>query len=147
MAKISGLKRLAFAAAVAGAVLSDIDILFFYFVDGRAIHHHRYWVHVPLFWAIVAGTTLPILWKSRFKSVGFAFFAAIYMHLILDSISGGIMWLAPLNTDLWALFTVTPSHSHWILSFLLHWTVLFEALIWATAIYLYAKGRRHSSAG
>jgi hypothetical protein len=52
------------------------------------------------------------------------------------------MWLAPLNTELVELVTVQPTHSHWILSFLLHWTFLFEVLIWIFALYLYLKGKK-----
>lgn len=136
-----------FAAAIVGAVLPDVDLLFFYFVDDRAIHHHRYWVHIPFFWAVLASVTLPFVWTSRFKPVAIAFFAAILMHLLLDSIGGGIMWLAPFNTELVELVTVRPTQSHWILSFLLHWTFLFEILIWVLAGYLYLKGSRRDTAG
>ena len=49
------------AAALLGAVLPDFDLLAFYLLDGRSIHHHRYWVHVPLFWAAAA-----VIWaRSR----------------------------------------------------------------------------------
>lgn len=37
------------------SVLPDFDLLWFYLVDNRSIHHHRYWVHIPAFW-LVAGT-------------------------------------------------------------------------------------------
>ena len=65
--------------------------------------------------------TLPAAWTSRFRPIAIAFFAAILMHLLLDSIGGGIMWLALFNTELVELVTVRPTQSHWILSFLLHW--------------------------
>ncbi|MFV0383565.1 metal-dependent hydrolase [Paracoccus sp. (in: a-proteobacteria)] len=142
LGKLSGLHGLAFSAAIAGAVLPDADILFFYFVDHKAIHHHRYWVHVPFFWAVVASVALPLLWRSRHRPAALAFFAAIFMHLILDSIGGGIMWLAPFNNELSGFVTVPPRYSNWVLSFLLHWTIVFEFLIWAGAACIFAKGRR-----
>ena len=40
--------------ALLGAVLPDFDMIWFLFVDQGAIHHHRSWMHVPLFWALVA---------------------------------------------------------------------------------------------
>ena len=147
LGKINGWRGPGFAAAIVGAVLPDVDLLFFYFVDERAIHHHRYWVHVPFFWAVIASVTLPAVWTSRFRPVAIAFFAAILMHLLLDSIGGGIMWLAPFNTELVELVTVRPTQSHWILSFLLHWTFLFEILIWLLAGYLYLKGPKRGTTG
>lgn len=125
--------------ALLGAVLPDLDLLFFYFVDGQRIHHHRYWVHIPAFWALVAALSLPILaWRGWLRP-GVVFFVAIAVHLLLDSVSGGILWAAPFDTRLYSLVTVPATQGHWILSFLLHWTFLFELLIWAIAAYLFVK--------
>ncbi len=70
-----------------GAVLPDFDMLLFHFVDDRSIHHHRYWVHVPVF----------------------------------------------------GLVTVPPTQSHWIASFILHWTFLLELIIWSVVIVMWRK--------
>ena len=120
LAKSSRLTGWTFAAAIAGAVFPDFDMLFFYFVDQQSIHHHRYWVHVPAFWIVVASVVLPIPWRSHHRAVALAFFAGILLHMLLDSIGGGIMWLAPFNTDLWELITVPANQPHWIWSFVLH---------------------------
>lgn len=136
-----------FAAAVAGAVCPDVDMLFFYFVDQQSIHHHRYWVHIPLFWLVMAGVVLPLLWRSRYRGIALAFFAGILLHLLLDSIGGGIMWLAPFSTHLWELVPIPASRSHWIWSFVLHWTFAFEIMIWGAAVYLYINGRPDDARG
>ncbi|MEM8593156.1 MAG: metal-dependent hydrolase, partial [Pseudomonadota bacterium] len=47
-------------AALIGSMLPDFDLIFFYLIDDRAIHHHRYWVHIPGFWVILALIVLPI---------------------------------------------------------------------------------------
>jgi len=143
--KISGIKGWTFAAAVFGAVFPDIDLIFFYFIDDRAVHHHRYWVHIPFFWLVVASISLPFLLRSRFKAAALAFSAAILMHLLLDSISGGILWLAPFDMELHQLVTVSATHSHWILSFIFHWTFTLELLIWSLAFFLFFKSRRAKS--
>jgi inner membrane protein len=44
-----------------GAEAPDIDIIWFHFVDEGAINHYRYWVHIPVFWAVVVVT----LWFRR----------------------------------------------------------------------------------
>jgi len=131
-------------AALIGAVLPDLDMIWFHLVDQRAFHHHRYWLHIPLFWAIVAAVILPglALFARRYLATGGIFIAAIFLHLVLDSIGGGIMWAAPFNDHLYALVTVPPTQAHWILSFVLHWTFLFEVAVWIAAVLLWRKRRQ-----
>ena len=131
-------------AALIGAVLPDADMLWFHFVDQGQIHHHRYWVHVPAFWAAIAALTLPVLAvrARRWLAPAAMFFAALLLHMVLDSIGGGILWGAPFSDHLYALVEVPASQPHWALSFLLHWTFLLELGIRALALYLWRKGRR-----
>ena len=122
-----------------GAVFPDIDMLWFHFVDGRAFHHHRYWVHIPAFWVALAVVALPLaLWLSYLRTA-LVFLAAILIHLMLDTIGGGIMWGAPFSDHLFELVTVPPNHGHWIVSFMLHWTFLAEIAIWSAALALWLR--------
>ena len=89
----------------------------------------------------MAAVVLPILWRSRYRAAALAFFAGILLHMLLDSIGGDIMWLAPFNTDLWELVSVPASQPHWIWSFVLHWTFALEAMIWGAAVYFFVRGR------
>lgn len=125
-------------AALLGAVLTDFDMIWFLFLDQGAIHHHRYWVHVPLFWVGVALVALPLiaLWARRYFGTACVFFASLLMHLLLDTLSGGILWGVSVRDHLFSLITVPASQSHWVLSFLLHWSFLPELLIWGWAIWL-----------
>lgn len=130
-------------AALIGAVLPDLDMIWFHLVDQRSIHHHRYWVHIPLFWMVVAAIVLPglALVARRWLATGMVFFAAIFLHLLLDSIGGGIMWAAPFSDHLYALVTVPATQAHWVLFFVLHWTFLLEIAVWGIAVLLWRKGR------
>jgi hypothetical protein len=134
--------RAVVAACLIGSILPDFDMLFFHFVDNKAFHHHKYWVHIPLFWALIAVVTLPLAIRLKRREMALAFFAAIFLHLLLDSIGGGIMWLAPVDDTLYALVTVQPTHSHWVWSFVFHWTFLAEVAIWLAAIALWWNERR-----
>ena len=136
LAKLAKYQRLAFAAALVGSVFPDLDMLFFHLVDNKSIHHHRYWVHIPLFWGILAAFALPLLWRTNYRVPAIAFFAALGIHLVLDSVGGGIMWLAPFSDYLWSLIIVPATQSHWVLSYLFHWTFLLEIMIWLLAAYL-----------
>jgi len=131
-------------AALVGAVWPDIDLFFFYFVDDRALHHHRYWVHAPAFVLVVSLALLVLTrwrWSSQFP-LAVAFCGAWGLHILLDSLAGDIMWLWPFSTQLFALFTVPAIHENWIVSFLLHWTFLAELAIWATTLTLLIQSRR-----
>jgi hypothetical protein len=132
---------LAWPAALVGAVFPDLDMIVFILVDHGSIHHHRYWVHAPAFWVVIAAIVLPILSRTRYLVAECMFLAAIFLHLVLDGIGGGIMWLYPFDETLYELVTVPATRSHWIWSFLFHWTILLEAGIWLFAAILFAADR------
>lgn len=141
----TGLAELAFFAALAGAVFPDVDLIWFYFVDDRAFHHHRYWVHAPVF-AAGCGVVLILLAVAlapKWKLAAIAFSAAWLLHILLDSVVGEIMWLWPYSTQLYSLFTVPGREGvHFIVAFLTHWTILFEGLVWTAAAVLWMRRRR-----
>jgi inner membrane protein len=122
-------------AALLGSVFPDFDMIWFLFIDQGAIHHHKYWVHAPGFWLILGGLTLPFL-RGTPRRAALMFLAAVMVHLILDSIGGGIMWLWPLSDHLYSLVTVQPTHGHWVLSFMAHWTFWLELGVIAMAGWL-----------
>jgi inner membrane protein len=130
-------------AALIGAMLPDLDLLWFYLVDDRAIHHHRYWVHIPGVWLAVMIVTMLALrqWRPNWLPPARVFFVAIFLHLFLDTVAGDIAWAWPLSDRLFHLFTVPATQSHFVWSFIFHWTFSFELMIWALAIYLYAKAK------
>lgn len=134
-------RGLPLAALLAGAVFPDIDLVWFYLVDHRAVHHHRYWLHAPGFWLIVAAVALPLLrlWAPRFVLPAALFVAAVFLHLVLDTLAGSIMWGWPFSTRLFALVEVPPvAQGHWIVAFLTHWTFLAEiALTLGAALLLF----------
>lgn len=128
--------------ALAGAVFPDLDMIWFHLVDHRAFHHHHYWVHIPAFWGVLAIAMLPLAaWAGR-SATAAVFLAAIFLHLVLDTIGGGILWAAPVSDHLFTLIEVPATHSHWVWSFIFHWTFLAELVIWVAAIGLWLQGKR-----
>lgn len=129
------LSRLAFTAAMIGAVAPDVDILWFYLVDDRGHHHHSYLTHRPIIWAgfLLAGMAIRI---GAARTGTFLTFlgAGGLVHMALDSITGEVAWLWPLSDATHPLVVVQATHSHWILSFLNHWTFKVEILITAIAL-------------
>ncbi len=116
-------------------------MLWFYLIDDRAFHHHRYWVHIPAFWAVIAAITLPLITilKRRYLPATVTFFAALLIHICLDTISGDILWGWPFSDTFTHLITITPRFDNWVLNFILHPVFAFELLIWAAAAYLFWK--------
>ena len=139
---VGGNVPLMLPAALLGAVAPDIDMIFFYLIDGGAVHHHGYWTHIPFFWLALTVVVLPILGRTRYLAAGIGFFSAVLLHLSLDSIAGSIMWLYPFSDRPLKLATVPPTRSHWIWSFVFHWTFAFEIAIWLTALALWTTRTR-----
>ena len=128
-------------AAVIGGVFPDLDLIWFYFVDDRAFHHHRYWVHIPLFWLCVAIPAILFIkrYANKYMAVGCAFFVAVFVHICLDSVAGDVLWAWPFSDEFFHLITVEAKYSHWILNFIFHPVFLLELLIWAIAAVLFVR--------
>ena len=130
-------------AVLLASVLPDFDMVWFHLVDGRSVHHHRYLTHIPAFWLIIAAITLPVIAVIRknwlFPAV--LCFVATLLHLALDTLVGSIMWQWPFNREFYQLAVVPASQSHWILSFVFHWSFLAELAICALAAIVFFRKR------
>lgn len=123
-------------AAVFGALAPDLDMIYFYLVDQRQTHHHKYFSHWPIVWLALG--TASALWACRSAGSIRALSAAAFalgglVHLVLDSLVGDIWWLAPVIDKPYALFTVAAVFKPWWLNFVLHWSFAAELAIcfWA----------------
>ena len=135
-------------ACVIGATLPDLDLLYFYLVDGRQTHHHRYFSHWPLLW--LGLTLLSAIWLALRRSsaaagTALAFALGGMLHMLLDSFVGDIWWLAPFHDHAYALFSVPARFQPWWLNFLLHWSFIAELAICLAALALYRSRRQHST--
>ncbi|RLK08103.1 metal-dependent hydrolase [Ruegeria conchae] len=139
------LGKLAFTAAMLGAVAPDIDMLWFYLVDDRGHHHHSYLTHRPVIWAgiLLAGIMIRI-WASRTGTILTFFGAGGLVHMLLDSITGEVAWFWPFSDATHPLVIVLATHLHWILSFLNHWTFKVEILITVIALIVFVVTWRRS---
>ncbi|MFQ6548236.1 metal-dependent hydrolase [Aestuariibius sp. 2305UL40-4] len=133
-------------AAVFGAALPDLDLIWFYLIDDRAFHHHHYWVHIPGFWLIVGAVVLPLVRRAKpaLLPAGIAFFLSIFLHICLDAIAGGIAWAWPFSDRFFTLIEVPARFDHWVLNFILHPVFLIEVAIWAAALTLPVGRRREA---
>lgn len=128
-----------------GSVIPDIDLIYFYLIDGRQTHHHSYITHTPFFWLIIylTSTTLSILFKNK-KALYLTgiFTASVLTHLLLDSITGKIYWGYPFSNEHLTLVDVEAKHSWWVMNFVLHWTFIFELLLFTASIIIFKLKNR-----
>lgn len=121
---------------LAASVLPDIDLVHFYLIDGRQTPHHDYWPHVPAFWLLATGTAVALFRIARapvpWAAVA-ALLAGVFLHLALDTVSGGIAWLYPYETARIVLIDVPARFDWWVWNFVLHWSFLLEIAILAWA--------------
>lgn len=130
----------AFAAGLVGSVLPDIDLILFYFVDGRAFHHHEYLTHRPVLWGAILLFGLAILSLRRPAGVAVVLLGlGGLIHMLLDSIAGSIAWGWPVFSTSLTLVIVPATHDNWILSFLNHWTFKVELMLCALAALVWAR--------
>ena len=130
--------------SMAGACAPDIDMLYFYFIDHRQHLHHSYFTHYPLFW--LGLFLLSLLWLKKRPASGalaFAFCLGGVGHMLLDTIVGGIWWLAPFYDKSFALFAVPAGLHPWWLNFVCHWSFALELALVLAALTLWLwPGRR-----
>jgi hypothetical protein len=135
----AGEKRLTTWIMCLGSLAPDFDMFYFYFVDAGKHHHHTFWPHLPAVWLGI-GTVLAlggVLLKSRrLLLADAALMIAVFLHLVCDTIAGGIAWFYPWSGRLITWFYVPAVHKPWWLNFFLHWTFLFEVavIVWAGLI-------------
>ena len=124
------------AIFLVAAVLPDIDLVYFYLIDNRQTLHHEYWTHIPIFWAAVAAVVAGLfrLARAPIPTAAFAIiFANIFLHLVLDTMAGGIAWAYPWDQTSFVAVTVPARFDWWVWNFVLHWSFLAELAIlgWA----------------
>ncbi|NKB49899.1 MAG: metal-dependent hydrolase [Alphaproteobacteria bacterium] len=132
-----------FMAGMVGALFPDIDLLWFYFVDNRAYHHHEYLTHRPAIWLglLVAFFVFSRYFKNRLGLIGMSFCIGAITHVVFDSTVGKIFWLWPFSDYSLTLVTVQATHSHFMLSFLAHWTFKVEIAVTTVAVIVFLHSR------
>lgn len=127
-------------AGIIGSIAPDFDMVYFYLIDHRQTHHHKYFTHWPLLWICLVAVSLVWFRVSRYckaASLSLVFAAGGVLHLILDSFVGDIWWFAPFGKNPYAMFTVPALFKPWWLNFFFHWSFAVELVmcLWALTVY------------
>ena len=127
--------------AMSGAIAPDTDLLYYYLIDYFIIpsphRHHEYFTHFPIFWLtlLLISTLWLLLGKNHSKYPALSFVVALggFCHMILDTVTGSVFWLAPF---LYTPFTFKTNHSG-EMHYLTQWGFGLELCIIVWAIYLW----------
>ena len=131
-------------AGMIGALAPDLDLAYFYLVDHRQTHHHKYVSHWPLLWfslALASALCLACARKSKAALLALVLSSGGVLHMLLDSVVGDIWWFAPFIDRPYVLFTVPALFTPWWLNFILHWSFALEVGISAWALLIYRRRR------
>ncbi len=134
------------AMSLVGSIAPDLDLIYFYLISARTMTHHAYLPHIPLFWIIVflllLMTNLITYSKERIL-LSTLFIINVFVHLILDTVVGGVIWLYPFKTEYVSFFVINARYDWWVLNYLLNWTFVFEIGIIAMAGIIYCMGGKN----
>ncbi|MEM7466193.1 MAG: metal-dependent hydrolase, partial [Pseudomonadota bacterium] len=111
--------------------------------DNRAHPHHSYWTHIPIYWVTIHAA-FSVIFCTLFRpliNLAHIFFVAIYVHLALDTLVGGILWLYPASSKYIHFFDVPSIFNWWVMNFILHWTFLIELALVGIAIFVMIRTR------
>lgn len=136
--------RTPMGAALVASLLPDIDMLWFFLVDGRQHGHHSYLTHLPAFWTWALGVAAIGALCARRRDLArtsLCLWLNLMLHLLLDSAFSGIKWLWPLRDTYLGLFAVPRRYDLWWANFLLHWTFLLELGICGAALAVLWRDR------
>ncbi|HEX8394546.1 MAG TPA: metal-dependent hydrolase [Longimicrobium sp.] len=142
-------RRRLMMVGVAASVLPDADLLWWHFVDHRRQVHHAYLTHIPLACLVafaIAALVLRLARARRQAWIAGAIVAVnVMLHLLLDTVAGGIRWAWPMSGHEFALSAPTARYGFWIGNFVMHWTFALEVLITAAALWVWWRARREAS--
>lgn len=128
-----------------GSIFPDLDILYYILVGKRWLSHREFWMHIPIYWIGISLAVFIILALARKKTwypAAIIFFANVFLHLILDTVIGGIKWLYPFSNTGFYLTIVPARYDFWLWSFIFHWTFWLEIAIIVAAACVFIKDLR-----
>lgn len=133
------------ALGLAASVLPDVDLLYFYLFSDRRTVHHAFAPHLPLAWVPPLACAAGALRLARAGHTAWAALAVftlnLYLHLVLDTVAGGIRWLWPFTDAELVLARVPARFDPWWLNFVLHPSFVLEVALVGAAGWTYLRGR------
>jgi len=142
-------RRRLLALGLVASVAPDFDLIYFYLVGHQQRVHHAYFPHLPFFWLVAVGVaSLGLRLAGAERSSWLALWVIalnVTLHLVLDSIVGGIRWLWPFSDREFRLVSVPARYHLWYWNFVLHWTFGLEVALVVAALWVFLRRHRYAS--
>lgn len=137
-------KKSVIISSLVFSVWPDLGLVYFYLFDRSIIHRH-FFPHLPVVMVLAFLITLPLYYMKFFAKMRIyyvLFFVNWLLHLVLDTFTERIFWLYPLSNHGFQLIEIPAVYSHWVISFVLHWSFVVELAIVALALILFLRARK-----
>jgi len=125
-----------------GAVAPDFDLIYMAVVEDYQYDHHKYFTHLPVFW--LGLLLISVVWLSlsnnldKNPSLAFIFCFNGFIHMILDTFTGPVFWLAPHhNNTAYSFLLNDVTYGSMDLNYFANWSFVVELFIIWWAIYLH----------
>jgi len=133
-----------FLGAIFG-IFPDIDVFYFYFFDAT-LRHREFITHSLILYLLILIVLYFIakIIKSGFvKALNFVFFFAVLSHLILDSLTAGIMWIYPFSHYTYGLlnfnFLANSFYGHYVFYIDMFFEIIILILAFNILFYKFYK--------
>lgn len=128
-----------------GSIAPDLDHIYLALINFEQPDHHIYVTHYPLFWLSLLFISFLFLANSKKNGIT-AVYAVIFslegvFHMILDTLSRHIYWLAPFSYKSFCVEDLIGMHAPWFLQKYPWWESGIEAIIVIWALSLFINGR------
>ncbi len=142
----------AWAALLLASIAPDLDLLYFYGFSDRGFNHHIYPPHVPMVWlvtSVLGGLCLragPARWRTAWAVPWAMVSTGWWLHLVLDTVAGGIWWLWPWVTTPYVLMPIFPRRfdNAW-LNMLSHPLMAIEVMVVVGAAWRWRQTHQRSA--
>jgi len=129
---------------LAGSIAPDMDMFYKYATDDFNTSHRLYVSHLPLVWLallLFSAVWLSISNKKDKKPVlAVMFFFNGLIHLVFDTFTGEVFWLAPFNSSFSVILSdVSNNNNSLDWNYFVQWPFVLELIVIWWAIYLHFR--------
>ena len=127
-----------------GAVAPDFDMFYKYLAEDSQYDHHKYVTHFPIVW--LGLLLISVVWlrlsniHDKNPAYTFIFCFNGFIHMILDTFTGTVFWLAPYqNNTAYSFLLSDVTYSSPGMDYFANWFFVLELFIIWWAVYLHFK--------
>ncbi|MFH0818565.1 MAG: metal-dependent hydrolase [Patescibacteria group bacterium] len=127
--------------AIIGSLFPDIDLFYYYLFSAQISHRemptHSFFIYAIIF--LILFLIFAITKKRNLVKANILFFGGLLTHLLADSVGNGIMWLYPINHNLYGIASLNIIENSFISGYFFTINFFMEALFFSAVISIFSK--------